>query len=95
MVLTGFGYGGALSTVLAPWVALQFPTADVRCVTFGAPRVGNGAFASVLWITCAYSYRVVVEGDPLPQVGGWAGRWVRRWVVVVVEGAPLPRWVFG
>ena len=26
------------------WAALQFPDADVRCITFGSPRVGNAAY---------------------------------------------------
>ena len=39
--------GGAAATVTALWMALQCPTADVRCVTFGSPKVGNAAFTEV------------------------------------------------
>lgn len=28
----------------ATWAALQWPGADVRCITFGSPRVGNRKF---------------------------------------------------
>ena len=36
--------GGAAATVTALWMALQCPTADVRCITFGSPKAGNAAF---------------------------------------------------
>ena len=42
--MTGFCIGGSLATIAACWAALQSPTSDVRCVTFGAPNVGNAAF---------------------------------------------------
>ena len=42
--MTGFCVGGSLATIAACWAALQSPTSDVRCITFGAPRVGNAAF---------------------------------------------------
>ena len=33
-------------------MALQCPTADVRCITFGSPRVGNAAFCEAFkWVT--------------------------------------------
>jgi dienelactone hydrolase len=44
IVLTGFCVGGSLATIAACWAALQSPTSDVRCITFGAPCVGNAAF---------------------------------------------------
>ena len=44
ILCTGYCGGGAMATVAAVWMALQCPTADVRCVTFGSPRVGNAAF---------------------------------------------------
>lgn len=42
--MTGFCVGGSLATIAACWAALQSPTSDVRCITFGAPHVGNAAF---------------------------------------------------
>ena len=44
VLLTGFCMGGSLATIAACWAALQSPTSDVRCITFGAPNVGNAAF---------------------------------------------------
>ena len=43
-MLTGFCFGGSLATIAACWAGLQSPTSDVRCITFGAPNVGNAAF---------------------------------------------------
>ena len=31
----------------ALWMALQCPSADVRCITFGSPKAGNAAFTEV------------------------------------------------
>ena len=45
ILCTGFCVGGAVATLAAVWAALQCPTADVRCITFGAPTAGNLAFA--------------------------------------------------
>ena len=42
--MTGFCVGGSLATIAACWAALQSPTSDVRCITFGAPHSGNAAF---------------------------------------------------
>ena len=44
IIMTGFCIGGSLATIAACWAALQSPTSDVRCITFGAPHVGNAAF---------------------------------------------------
>ena len=48
----GHSRGAAVATLLAPWAALQWPSADVRCVTFGSPRVGNQAFVNVSSESC-------------------------------------------
>ncbi len=37
IVLCGFSFGGALAGVAAPWVALAYPSADTRLITFGTP----------------------------------------------------------
>lgn len=33
-----------VATIGALWAAVHYPTADVRCITFGAQKVGNLAF---------------------------------------------------
>ena len=40
VICTGHSLGGALATLCAPWCAIEYPKADIRCVTFGSPRVG-------------------------------------------------------
>lgn len=36
VLVTGYGAGGALAKVAAPWFALLCPEADPRCITFDA-----------------------------------------------------------
>ena len=45
--ITNVGYcvGGSVASLAAVFSALQCPTADVRCITFGSQLVGNAAFA--------------------------------------------------
>lgn len=42
----GFCGAGTVSTLAASWLAVQWPTADVRCISFGAPALGNVEFAA-------------------------------------------------
>ena len=51
--MTGFCVGGSLATIAACWAALQSPTSDVRCITFGAPHSGNAAFVEAF--RCAWA----------------------------------------
>lgn len=67
ILCTGFCMGGALATLSVPWIALRFPTADIRCITFGAPRVGNDAFQTVLNWLCSLMYRCIYRSDPVPD----------------------------
>ncbi len=46
IVCVGFCVGGSVATLAATWAAIQWPTADVRCISFGASAVGNAAFAA-------------------------------------------------
>lgn len=36
VLVTGYGAGGTLAKVAAPWFALLCPEADPRCITFDA-----------------------------------------------------------
>ncbi len=44
IVCVGFCVGGSVATLTATWSAVQWPTADVRCISRGASAVGNAAF---------------------------------------------------
>lgn len=67
IVCLGHAIGGGLATLAAAWAALTVPTADVRCISFGAPRVGNSNFALDFINTVGLTYRVVFGADPTPH----------------------------
>lgn len=58
IIMTGFCVGGSLATIAACWAALQSPTSDVRCITFGAPHSGNAAFVEAFRCVRAPSMRI-------------------------------------
>jgi len=41
IILCGFSMGGAIATILAPMVKAAFPSSNLQCITFGAPRPGT------------------------------------------------------
>jgi pimeloyl-ACP methyl ester carboxylesterase len=61
----GHSLGGALSTLLALdcRTVLGVPDAQVTCITFGSPRVGNRAFARRFAVAVSDSWRVVNLDD--------------------------------
>ena len=52
------------------WATVNFPDADVRCVGFAGPRVGNKAFCQSANYLIGSSIRVEVGHDPIPNVPG-------------------------
>lgn len=52
----------------AAWAALQWPGAEIRCITFGSPRVGNARFIQAFSALVGTRIRVVHGGDPVPSV---------------------------
>lgn len=67
LVITGHSLGGALATLCAEDLAEDFPVTDV--ITFGSPRVGNGAFARRYNDPlAALTVRLVNAGDPIPHI---------------------------
>lgn len=67
LVIAGHSLGGALATLCAEDLAGDYPVADV--ITFGSPRVGNGAFARHYnAILADRTVRLVNAGDPVPHV---------------------------
>jgi len=54
----------------AMWVTVNFPDADVRCVGFAAPRVGNKAFCQSANYLLGSAIRVEYGHDPIPNMPG-------------------------
>ena len=53
---------------VAAWAAIQFPEADVRCITFGSPRVGNTKFKQAFNTLVGTAIRIINGADPVPFV---------------------------
>ena len=54
----GWCIAGMTATVAAAWIALRYPTADIRCITFGGQKLGNRAFART------FRYSLLLVWDP-------------------------------
>lgn len=68
VLCTGHSMGGALATLGAVWAGLQYAKADIRCVTFGSPRVGNRKFRTAYHAIVGTSIRIVNGADPIPDL---------------------------
>ena len=67
----GWGHAGVIDTDLcagAAWAALEYPDADVRCITFGSPRVANKVFSKAFNALVGTSLRLVHGFDPVPAL---------------------------
>lgn len=65
-VFCGHSLGGGLATLAALGYKLANPGAEVSCVTFGAPRVGDPAFAALFREKVGACARFVTERDVVP-----------------------------
>ena len=61
--VSGHSLGAGVASICAVWASLTYPTADVRLVTFGSPKVGNDDWAMSALATIGRSYRVVNQLD--------------------------------
>ncbi|KAK9866652.1 hypothetical protein WJX84_004627 [Apatococcus fuscideae] len=68
ILCTGYCKGGGIATLAATWAALQCPTADTRCITFGAPMIGNSSFVQLFKWLVGVSYRIITYKDPVPSL---------------------------
>eukprot|EP00884_Botryococcus_braunii_P002365 jgi/Botrbrau1/12129/Bobra.0186s0046.1 len=66
IIVTGHSLGGALATIGGPLLAKKFPRADVRVITFAAPRAGNEKFAAAFESLIGTSLRFHFNYDPVP-----------------------------
>lgn len=64
----GHSLGGALATLAATWAAMEYPKADIRCITLGSPRVGNKHFVRITKYLTGSMYRLIHAWDPVPTV---------------------------
>tara|TARA_B100001094_G_scaffold263748_2_gene265480 strand:+ start:11689 stop:12369 length:681 start_codon:yes stop_codon:yes gene_type:complete len=64
IVCTGHSLFGAISTIIATDLSIQFDL-PVICITFGSPRVGNNEFAELFNNNVQLSYRCVFKKDPI------------------------------
>eukprot|EP00475_Leptophrys_vorax_P020857 TRINITY_DN2860_c0_g1_i2.p1 TRINITY_DN2860_c0_g1~~TRINITY_DN2860_c0_g1_i2.p1 ORF type:complete len:203 (-),score=59.85 TRINITY_DN2860_c0_g1_i2:588-1196(-) len=65
--ITGHSLGGALATIMALDVTLNYQLPNVKLMSFGSPRVGNYEFAVAFNRTSIQHYRLVNEKDPVPH----------------------------
>lgn len=69
---TGHSMGGAVAQLLAEWARRLHPTADVRCVAFGAPPVFVRWYSPIVHIR-----QYQIDDDPVPRIMGLVP--VLRW----------------
>lgn len=68
LIVAGHSLGGALATLAAADMALSEKWENVQLVTFGSPRVGNEAFATIVSNSLPNTVRVTHYRDPAPHV---------------------------
>ena len=83
----------------APWAALQWPGADIRCVTFGNPKPGNAAYSAAFLDIVGRQYRLANHMDVVPElptfndyvaVGNGTGLWATNGSVYLYERPSIP-----
>ncbi|CAE6451903.1 unnamed protein product [Rhizoctonia solani] len=70
VTLTGHSLGGAISLIDALYLSINLPSAKLKVVTHGMPRVGNSEFAALVDSKIADISRIVNERDIVPIVPG-------------------------
>jgi predicted lipase len=76
VVFTGHSLGGALATIAATCMSVQFmehTNLIVECHTFGSPRVGNQSFVNIFNKFVHVSHRYVNDLDPVPMIPRFPG----------------------
>ena len=76
IVFTGHSLGGALATIGALCTAVQFSNrndVEIKCYTYGSPRVGNSCFAKIFNKFVHESERIVNDLDPVPMIPRMTG----------------------
>jgi uncharacterized membrane protein YkvA (DUF1232 family)/uncharacterized membrane protein YgcG len=74
LLVTGHSLGGALAVLLsleismAPTAAGLSRSTPIECITFGAPQIGNQAFANLAKDNIPSAYRFTNTADPVPRL---------------------------
>lgn len=68
LYFTGHSKGGALANLAAVCASQVWSDVTVKAATFGAPRAGDGEFASAYRAAGIDCHRYEVAGDPVPHV---------------------------
>ncbi|KAL3157193.1 hypothetical protein ABBQ38_001432 [Trebouxia sp. C0009 RCD-2024] len=98
VIVTGHSLGAGVASLAAPWAALQWPSADIRCVTFGNPKPGNAAYAQAFRDLVGRQYRLTNHLDVVPElptfndyteVGNGTGLWATNQTVYLQERPPM------
>lgn len=68
LIVSGHSLGGAIALLSANAIAHRFPELQVSIVTFGAPRVGNASFGSLLLSRVSSACHIVNPSDPITRL---------------------------
>jgi predicted lipase len=78
VLITGHSLGGALATLCAVDMQYNFQNEEttnmittLQCITFGSPRVGNGAFTNSYNRRVPRTFRVVNRDDIITRIPYW------------------------
>ncbi|KAL4450178.1 hypothetical protein ABPG77_010847 [Micractinium sp. CCAP 211/92] len=90
IICCGHSLGGAVASIASVWAALQWPHADVRCFSFGAPKCGNRKFVRALQTLVGMRARVVNNMDPIPSLPpAWVARYCHASPTCHLRGSEL------
>jgi len=68
LVINGHSLGGAVATMFAMQLFVEYGTSSTHLVTFGSPRVGDGTFRDLFTSSGVSHWRLTHERDPVPHV---------------------------
>lgn len=68
ILFTGHSLGGALATLAAGDFAVRTEGFDIRCMSFGAPKVGNINFARIFNELVPNAFRIVNDSDVVSRM---------------------------
>jgi triacylglycerol lipase len=68
LIITGHSLGGALATLCALDLAYNTPFSAPIVYTYGAPRIGDPAFADAFNRKIPFNHRIVIESDLIPLI---------------------------